>query len=88
MLYDYVLLVTYIILIPVFCLVVTHELTICSWFSLTSDTGCGGVSHGHAGHGHVLFVLLGYDGDGVVVADHQTVLFSFKHFRTKSMSKI
>ena len=79
MLYDCVLLVTYIIFIPVFCLVVTHELTICSWFSLTSDTGCGGVSHGHAGHGHVLFVLLGYDGDGVVVADHQTVLVSFKH---------
>ena len=77
MLYDCVLLVTYIIFIPVFCLVVTHELTICSWFSLTSDTDCSGVSHGHAGYGHVLLVLLGYAGDGVVVADHQTVLFYY-----------
>ena len=68
-----------IILIPVFCMVVTPELTVCCWFSLASDAGCGGVSHGHAGHGHVLLVLLGYAGDGVVLADHQTVLFSFRH---------
>ena len=57
-----------------FCFVVTPDLTLCSWFALASDTGCGGVSHGHAGH--VLLVLLGYAGDGVVVADYQTVLFS------------
>ena len=48
-----------------FCLVVTPDLTLRSWFSLASDTGCGGVSHGHAGH--VLLVLLGYAGDAVVV---------------------
>ena len=48
-----------------------------SWKFLSHERGYG-ICDGNIQVIHVLLVLLGYGGDGVVVADHQTVLFSVK----------